>query len=201
MQQSAHQVQKFNRRVELVKSVGKKGENLGEFNSPYGVRYHNHQIYVCDSDNGRVQVFDSNLKFLQSFGTSPGQLKKPRDIDFDTQGDVYVVDHGKGQVLVFIEDGQYLRHFGQKGQGKGELSEPNGLCISGDYVYVSENTNNRVSVFHTSGEFVHSFGKEGSDRGDLNNPYGIAINQDGFVFVCDEGNNRFRHRHLDTLCL
>ena len=129
---SAHQVQKFNRRVELVKLVGKKGGNLGEFNSPYGVRYHNHQVYVCDSDNGRVQVFDSNLKFLQSFGISPGQLKKPRDIDFDTQGNVYVVDHGKGQVIVFSEDGQYLRHFGQKGQGKGELSEPNGLCVSGD---------------------------------------------------------------------
>ena len=59
-------------------------------------------------------------------------------------------------------------------------------------MYVSENTNNHVSVFHTSGEFVHSFGKEGSGRGDLNNPYGIAINQDGFVFVCDEGNNRIQ---------
>ena len=47
-------------------------------------------------------------------------------------------------------------------------------------------------MFCTSGEFVHSFGKEGSDRGELKHPYGIAIDQDGFVFVCDIGNNRIQ---------
>ena len=44
---------------------------------------------MCDKNNARVQVFDSNLKFVQSFGTNsdgPGQLKGPRDIDFETQG-------------------------------------------------------------------------------------------------------------------
>ena len=104
-------------------------------------RYHNHQVYVCVSNNARVQVFDSNLNFVRSFSTpgdGPGQLKEPRDIDFDTQGNIYVVDNDsyKHQVLVFSEDGQYLRHFGQKGRGK--LSGPRGLCVSGDCVYVTE---------------------------------------------------------------
>ena len=49
---SSHKVQKFNRRGELVKSVGKWGRNSGEFKYPWGVRYHNHQVYVCDSNNG-----------------------------------------------------------------------------------------------------------------------------------------------------
>ena len=79
----------------------------------------------------------------------------------------------------------YLRHFGQKGRGEGELSEPEGLCVSGDHVYVTERGNNRVSVFHTSGQFVHSFGEWGSGRGELKYPRGIAIDQDGFVFICD----------------
>ena len=57
-------------------------------------------------------------------------------------------------------------------------------------MYVTEYLNNCVSVFRTSGEFVHSFGKKGPGSGELNNPYGIAIDQDGFVFVCDTGNNR-----------
>ena len=191
---SAHKVQKLNRHGEVVKSVGKWGRNIGEFVWPYGVRYHNRQVYVCDKDNGRVQVFDTDLNFVRSFGTDdgPGQLKKPTNIDFDTQGNIYVADSYKHQVLVFSEDGQYLRHFGQKGQGEGELTEPKGLCISGDYVYVTEWANNRVSVFRTSGEFVHFFGKEGSGRGKLNYPFGIAVDQDGFVYVCDAGNKRMQ---------
>ena len=119
--------------------------------------------------------------------------RNQRTLDLiDAQGNIYVLDGDKPQVVVFKEDGQYLRHFGQKGQGKGGLSGPTGLCVSGDYVYVTERWNFRVSVFRTSGEFTHSFGKTGSGRGELSVPYGIAIDQDCFVFVCDTGNNRIQ---------
>ena len=185
---AGHKVKKFNRHCELVKSVGKWGKSAGEFGFSQGVGYHNHQVYVCDTKNSRVQVFDSDLNFVRSFGTrgdGPGQFKEPWDIDFDTQGNIYVVDLYKGQVVVFSEDGQYLRHFGQKGQGEGGLSRPQGLCVSGDYVYVTEH-NVGVSVFRTSGEFVYSFGKPG--KGKVNNFYGIAVDRDGFVFVCDADN-------------
>ena len=53
-----HKVHKFNKRGEVVKSVGKNGENVGEFDGPFGVKYHNDQVYVCDCNNARVQVFD-----------------------------------------------------------------------------------------------------------------------------------------------
>ena len=182
-------VQKFNKHGEVVKSVGKSGRNVGEFCDPQGVMYYNNKVCVSDRVNGRVQVFDSNLNFVRSFGhgDGPGQLKQPEGIDFDTQGNIYVVDFRQHEVLVFSEDGQYLRHFGQGEQGKGELTEPQGICINGDYVYVTEHYNHRVSIFRTSGEFVHSFGNKGSGRGELNFPDGIAIDQDGFVFVCDNG--------------
>ena len=198
-----HKVQKFNKQGEVIKSVGKKGGNVGEFDGPFGVRYYNHHVYVCDCNNGRVQVFDSDLNFVRSFGTygdGPDQLKQPWDIDFDTQGNIYVVDLNKHQVLVYSEDGQYLRHFGQKGQGEGELSEPRGMCVSGDYVYIAETGGNwlvnalryswnSVSVFRTSGEFIHSFWNWDSE---LPSPRGIAIDQDGFVLVGGKGSTCIR---------
>ena len=168
-----HKLWKFNRCGEVVKSIGKEGENVGEFNWPFNIRYHEHQVYVCDSNNGRVQVFDLNLNFVQSFGDGPDQLVDPRDIGFNTQGNSYVVDYEKDQVLVFSGNGQYLRHFGQGGQSKGELSGAAGLCVRGDYVYVTNYYSVCVSVFHTSGEFVHYFGEERSDRVQLVGPYGI----------------------------
>ena len=190
---SGHKLQKFNRYGQLVKSVGKKGVNVGEFHWSRGVKYHNHQVYVCDKDNGRIQVFDSSLNFVRAFGTQgdgPGQLKKPRDIDFDANGKVYVVDPWKNRVLVFSEDGQYLKQFDARGEG--ELRSPTGLCVSGDYVYITEWANHCVLVFHTSGEFVHSFGTEGSGSGQLLDPSGITVDKDGFVFVCDTSNSRIQ---------
>ena len=37
-----HKLHKFNRRGKVVKSVGKKGESVGEFKEPFNVQYHNH---------------------------------------------------------------------------------------------------------------------------------------------------------------
>ena len=190
---SAHKMQKFNRYGQLVKSIGKWGRSPGEFDYPRGVRYYNHQVYVCDSDNARVQVFDSNLNFVRSFGTTgdgPGQLKEPRDIDFDAQGNIYLLDFATWSsdvVQVFSEDGQYLHHFDRNVSGEGWLIGPQGLCVSGDYMYVTEDSNTKVSVFCTSGEFVCSFG-----RGELKHPRGIAVDKDGFVFVCDSGSSRIQ---------
>ena len=181
---SEDKLQKFNRRGEVVKSVGKKGRKAGEFDWPYGVRYHNHQVYVCDSDNGRVQVFDPDLNFVRSFGThSPGQLKEPVDVDFDCKANVYVLDCKRHQVLVFSGCGQYLREFGQD-----ELRLPQGLCFHGNYIYITEGKEGccHVSVFRISGEFINSFG---CGRGQLCRPHGIAVDKHGFVFVCDSRNN------------
>ena len=192
---ASHKVRKFNKYGEEVWSIGGKGSAIRQFHCPWCIKYYYNQVYVCDSYNGRIQVFDPNLNFLRSFGThgdGPGQLKDPSDIAFDGQGNTYVVDSAKRQVLVFSEDGQYLRHFGQRKQGKHELSGPAGLCISGNYVYVVENATNSVSVFCTSGEFVHSFGNRGSGWGELQRPWGIAVDQDGFVFVCDLLNSRIQ---------
>ena len=200
---ASHKVRKFNKRGEEVWSIGGKGSAIRQFDCPWCLKYHYDQIYVCDSYNGRIQVFDPNLNFLRSFGTrgdGPGQLKDPSDIAFDGQGNTYVVDSAKRQVLVFSEDGQYLRHFGQRERGKRELSGPAELCISGNHVSVVENASNSVSVFRTSGEFVHSFGNRGSGRGELQHPWSIAVDRDGFVYVCDLLNSHiykcFRHRAL-----
>ena len=182
---SAHKLQKFNRHGDIVKSVGKLGLNVGEFKYPWGVKYHKHQVYVCDSHNGRVQVLDTNLNFVQSFGThgdGPGELIDPRDISFDCYGNIYVTDFEKHQLLVFSEDGQYLRYIGQRGQGKGDLQYPVGVCTSGDYVYITEWGNKRISVFCTSGRFVLSFGM---DKDEHKHPWSIAIDKDGFIFVCE----------------
>lgn len=69
-------------------------------------------IYVLDSKNFRVQVFDSDRRFLRSFGRrgqGPGDLGRPECIDLDEAGNVYVGDPGNGRIEVFDPSGARLR--------------------------------------------------------------------------------------------
>jgi DNA-binding beta-propeller fold protein YncE len=57
---------------------------------------------------------------------------------------------------------------------------------------VTEYGNHRISVFKTTGEFVHCFCTYGNKKGELCYPVGVAIDRDGFVYICDQGNNRIQ---------
>ena len=61
---SQHKLQKFTSSGELIKCVGRRGSKEGEFDGPCGVTIHSKQVYVCDRDNHRIQVFDLDLNFI-----------------------------------------------------------------------------------------------------------------------------------------
>ena len=62
------------------------------------------------------------------------------------------------------------------------------MCVSGQYVYVTDSTLNNVSVFTAEGKYMTSFGGPHA----LSNPVGLSADQDGFLYVCDHGNNRIQ---------
>ena len=166
------------------KAVRKKGE----FNDPRGLALHNSQIYVCDSYNHRIQVFDLDLNFIQSIGSrgkGKGEFKAPFDVKFDTAGHMYVAEIDNCRVQVINKNGQFIRTLGEKG-----LCKPSGLHIVDKYVYVSDYRGDRIVVYETSGQFVTSFGGRGPNKGKFWVPYGMTSCTDGFIYVCDYLNNR-----------
>ena len=184
---------KLNSDGKLVKSVGGEGSKIGQFDYPRGITLsQDNKLFVCDRDNHRIQVFDTNLKFIFCFGKAGSGMRFPNDLTFDPAGSVYVADSNNHRVQVFSQNGTYLRTFGVGGSGPGELSRPRGIHVEHGHVYVAEGGNNRISIFHRSGEFITSFGRRGSGEGELRNPYGISTDQDGFLYVCDSFNNRIQ---------
>ena len=64
-----HQLHKLTHDGRVIKTVGQYGTRRAEFNFPNGLRVSKkRELYVCDSRNNRVQVFDLDLNFKQSFG-------------------------------------------------------------------------------------------------------------------------------------
>ena len=169
---------KFSKEGKLMKVVGQRGTQPGEFEDLSMIKIINDKLYVCDRFNNRFQVLNTKLEYMNSFGchgSENAEFKSPNDIAQDRAGNLYVSDTNNNRVQVFDCKGQFLFAFSKKGASE-QLRRPYGICVDFDqFVYVCED-DKCVSVFKTSGEFVTSFG-ESID------PTGIVIDDDGFVYV------------------
>jgi DNA-binding beta-propeller fold protein YncE len=169
------------------------------------------RIYVADTGNSRIVVFDRSGKFLFEFGTfgiakplpgqkatwKPGSLDYPTGIAIDqSNGDVYVADFYNNTIEVFDRSGKYLRNFPDPNQvtGKGG-SGINGrgiavtdVAVSGDLVYATDAF--QILVFDRSGRLLKQFGKPGGAAGDLDRPNGIMATSNGGIIVSDSNHSR-----------
>ena len=185
---SQHKLQKFTSSGELIKCVGGKGGKEGEFDDPHGVTLYDNQVYVCDHNNHRIQVFDLDLNFVRSIGEGIGEFSAPQDVKFDTAGNMYVVEYNNSRVQVLDSSGQFIRAFGEEEEGK--LSRPSGLHIANKHVCVSDYSGHCIVVYETSGKVVTRFGGWGQKEGELCYPFCITSCVDGFFHVCDYWNHR-----------
>ena len=186
-----YKLQKFTSRGELIKCVGQRGSKEGEFDVILGLTVHREQVYVCDHNNHRIQVFDLDLNFIRSIGSrgkGRGEFNDPYDVKFDTAGNMYVADFINNRVQVMDSSGQFIREFGQEGEGK--LNRPTALHFADKYVYVSDYWHDCIVVYETSGQFATSFGRKGQREGEFKYPFCITSCADGFIYVCDNYNNR-----------
>ena len=176
-----HKVQKLSRSGKIIKTVGHYVKKNSEFNFPNGLRVsRNAELYVCDSGNNRIQVFDLDLKFKRSFGkkgSGKGQFDFPSDITFDSSGCVYIADNGNSRIQVFTPNERHvLTIYGQK-----ESSikfDPVRLLIHKDHIYITDYFNHYIIVMSLTGEMVTKFG------GDfLHEPEGITVDSNGFIYV------------------
>ena len=75
---------------------GTNGIGDGEFGRPRDLAIDSHgNIWVADTNNHRIQKFDSSGGFLTKWGSTGfgnGQFRSPYGVAVDKEGDVYVAD-------------------------------------------------------------------------------------------------------------
>ena len=211
-------IQKFDEEGSFVTMWGGFGDSgqaargaESRFYGPRGVAVGGDgRVYVSDTGNKRVQVFDPNGKFVTQFGGGgllDGNLDEPVGIAVTGDGEIVVADTWNGRIQVFSPDGQPLRKwdiagwldYTQADFGRSKVGKPY-LTVSPDgRIYVSDQVGNRILAFDASGHYLASFGRFGADDAGFAAPSGLAIDVDGNILVVDTGNGRvMKFPPLDT---
>lgn len=169
---AAHVVRIFDLDGKPVGTLGQgKGVGPGRFQFPTYVSVDAQgYVYVTDTLNSRVQMFDPDGSYVKSIGergNAWGMFDKPKGVATDRFGNIYVVDSGWSNVQIFNQRGQVLLFFGGRGPIPGMLKNPTAIAIdSKDRIYVGDYLNHRIEVYQlvntiADDSFLSAAAKEG----------------------------------------
>jgi Mg-chelatase subunit ChlD/sugar lactone lactonase YvrE len=161
----------------FVPTWGRRGSAPGELLDPHGIDVLGNRVFVADTGNARVQVFDSSGRFV---ATWPG-LGRPWGVAAGTDGLIYVSDQGANRIFQFDAAGNRLNTYGRPGVGPGELQAPQGLDVWPDgRMAIADSGNGRVQIWAPDGTFSQVI----TVSADLP-PMDVAIVDDATIVVAE----------------
>jgi sugar lactone lactonase YvrE len=179
--------------VELpaARVFGGLGAGPGQFSEPRGVAADvNGNLYVADTKNSRVEVFDGNGGFLRSIGAKgagEGQLNEPCGVAVGPDGEIYVADTWNHRVARFGPGGEWRGEWRDPERG---FFGPRSVVLAKGSLYVADTGNKRIVRFDAEGNVAGSWGGAGNGPGQFVEPVGLAADAAGRIYVADTGNHR-----------
>lgn len=144
-------------------------------------------VFVVDTLNTRVLVFDYNGRFRYAIGDKSAKksiFSQPRELTIFNNR-LYVTDPYKRKVFILARNGELLGNFAEK-----ELKMPNSICFKDGRFYIIDTGDHYVKVFDTQGKLLLKFGGAGQEKGKFRNPMGINVDELGRIYVADSNNYR-----------
>jgi len=144
--------------LKLLRRIGTGGKNHflttpGDFGAPQGVAVdQDGNVYVTDTLNNRVEIFDADGNFISEFGRpgdGPGYFARPKGIAIDGDGHIWVADQMQDRLQVFNREGHLLTYVGTgHGELPGQFKSLMGVAIDKhNRVFTTEQEPGRLQVF------------------------------------------------------
>ena len=178
-------------------SICEKGNGMEQLYYPQGVTVDNktQNIYITDSYNNCVKVFDSTGKYLLKFGDNEGEgmMYLPRGVAI--YEDRILVTQYSNCILNYQLNGMFICKIGREGKGVLEFAFPCGLTVDesiGD-IYICDCYNNRIQILSTVFSFKSQFGND-----TLKYPLDVKLSK-VYIFVLDAFNHclhLFDYNHI-----
>ena len=142
----------------LLRRIGTGGKNHtltspGDFSMPTHVAVDKDgNVYVTDTLNNRVEIFDADGNFISEFGKSgdgPGHFARPKGIALDRDGHIWVTDEVQSRVQAFDKEGRLLLYMGERGWYPGQFQALYGIAADNynNRIITSEQFPGRLQVF------------------------------------------------------
>ena len=146
-------------------------------------------IYVTDSDAGKIFVFGANGKFQRTIGSlkgGEGFFKRPTGIAVDSDAQrIYVSDTWRNRIYVMDMLGTVVQTIGKRGSADGEFNFPTELRLAGPDLIVVDAMNFRIQVLTRGGTYRYAIGRAGDGAGELFRPKGVGVDSEGHIYVAD----------------
>ena len=153
-------VMKFSPTGTFLFQWGTKGNGPGQFDLPHSVTLDQMgRVYVSDRSNGRVQIFESNGKYIGEWKSK--DIGRPYDVAIGPDGKAFIADGGdqppappdRSGAGVVLADGSVEERFGRWGNYDGQFQMAHCITVATDgSVYVGDITGGRIQKFVRDGK-------------------------------------------------
>ncbi|MDD3958054.1 MAG: YIP1 family protein [Candidatus Izemoplasmatales bacterium] len=190
----------------------------GSLNNPQDIYIDRGLIYIADSGNKRIAVFDYQGNLVREIGKD--HLKEPTGVFVYLSTYVFIADKGNQKVYKFDLEGNYIREYGRPTEplfGSTSLYVPIKVVVgAGENIYViGDGSTSGVIQLNYDGSFLGYFGVNLSSKSLLQkiadifvvedayaantppSPTNIAINNKSLVYTATP-NTEFAIKKLDV---
>ena len=118
--------------------MARQGRAWDQLNNPMGVAHHEEELFVSDTHNDRIQVFNLQLQWIGQLGQrgrGPGEFVYPRGVAVSLSG--------RGEPLLYVAEQSRIQALTLLGEPRVIVPVPGasnlcGLCCDGQRVFVSD---------------------------------------------------------------
>ena len=171
-------VQVIPHQYQLKFSFGSNGSGPGQFNGPYDIAVDKKTgtVAVSDHENKRIQLFDSDGRYLREIGLRA----YCSSLDFTESGDIIAVTPGDvHKISLFSEEGQFVKHIDSE-----HLKFPFHISTDDDDdITVCDQKSNEVTVISSDGTGLVT--RIAASEHDQSMKYAIYHEETGCFFVSD----------------
>lgn len=168
----------------------------GRFTRPTGLAISKERVYVVDTLEHSILVFDLRGNFMLQFGgrgKEEGKFNYPTSIVADAEGKIYVADTLNFRIQVFDQTNKFLYCIGQIGDSSGSFARPKGVAVdSFGHIYTTDAIFDNIQIFNREKEFLLALGEPGNKNGEFWIPSGMSIDKDNYIYVADSYNQRIQ---------